>query len=63
MANAKLAQILRISQHLTYQFYDINCDLSKAWHTFESARGNLSSLLMLYDEWLTEEKPSEPKKE
>jgi hypothetical protein len=59
MTNTKLARILRISQDLTYQFYDINYHISRAWHSLESARGNLSCLQLLYDEWLAEEKLSE----
>lgn len=55
MANSKLAQLLRISQQLTYQFYDINYELSKAWHALELARGNLSTLATVYNEWLVEE--------
>lgn len=56
MDNSKLARILRISQELTYQFYDINYHLSRAWCMLESARGNTSSLQLLYDEWLVDEK-------
>ncbi|EKD85866.1 MAG: hypothetical protein ACD_37C00591G0001 [uncultured bacterium] len=59
MTDSKVARILRLSQDLTYQFYDIHCDISKAWHTLESIRGNLSSLNLLYEEWLAEQKPFE----
>ncbi|OJW49636.1 MAG: hypothetical protein BGO67_03780 [Alphaproteobacteria bacterium 41-28] len=57
MANSNLARILRISQELNYQFYDINYHLSRSWHVLESARGNIASLQLLYDEWLECEKP------
>ena len=59
MDNSKLARIQRISQDLTYHFYDINYHISSAWHRLESARGDLSSLQLLYDEWLADEKLSE----
>ena len=59
MDNSKLARIQCISQDLTYHFYDINYHISRAWHRLESARGNLSSLQLLYDEWLADEKLSE----
>ena len=63
MASLKLAQILRISQHLTYQFNDVNHRISKAWLELELARGNLKSLLMIYDEWLAEEGFDEKEKQ
>ncbi len=56
MAKSNLARILRISQELNHQFYDINHYLSKSWHVLESARGNVASLQLLYDEWLECEK-------
>ena len=59
MNDSKLARIQHISRELTYQFYDIHCDISKAWKTLESVRGNLSSLNLLYEEWLAEGKPFE----
>lgn len=55
--STNLAQILRISQELSYQFYDINYHLSRAWHMLESSRGNVASLQLLYDEWVECEKP------
>ena len=54
MTESTLTRILRVSQQISYQFYDINCDLSKTWHTLELAQGNLKSLMVLYDEWLQE---------
>lgn len=57
MVDSNLTRILRISQELTYQFYEINGHLSEAWHRLESARGNVASLQLLYNEWLECAKP------
>ena len=57
MAKSNLARILRISQELNHQFYDINHHLSRSWLVLESARGNMESIQLLYDEWLECVKP------
>ncbi|OJW48853.1 MAG: hypothetical protein BGO67_07430 [Alphaproteobacteria bacterium 41-28] len=54
MTEPTLARILRLSQHLSYQYKNASDLLSKSWLELESARGNLSSLELLYDEWLRE---------
>lgn len=59
MAKSNLAQILRISQELTYQFNDVNQFISKAWLELELAQENLRNLSSAYDEWLKEEDPKQ----
>ena len=54
MTDPKLAQILRHTQELTSQFYEVSGRLSKAWLELELARGTLKHIRILYDEWLEE---------
>ncbi len=54
MTEPSLAQVLRLVQELTYQFYETNHRLSNAWLELERARATLGNLMMIYDEWLKE---------
>lgn len=54
MADSSLAQIMRLSQQLTFQFNEVNHRVSKAWLELELARETLRNLLITYDEWLKE---------
>jgi hypothetical protein len=54
MTDPKLAQILRHTQELTSQFYEVSARLSKTWLELELARETLKNIRMLYDEWLKE---------
>lgn len=60
MVNDKLAQILRVSQELTYQFNAVNQLISKAWLELELARESLRSLISLQDELEQENKRFHP---
>jgi hypothetical protein len=51
MTDPKLAQILRHTQELTSQFYEVNYRLSKTWLELELARETLKNIRMQYDEW------------